>query len=121
MKKYLILIILLVFLILPTDSFALELTYPVVQGITLSLGMDLNKLVAYFYYFIISISGLAAFFMLVWGGFQWLTSAGSTTKISEAKDRINSAVLGLIIILASYLILQVINPELIILKLPALP
>jgi len=50
-----------------------------------------------------------------------LTSAGSPAKISEAKDRIGSAILGLIIILASFLILKVINPDLITLKLPGLP
>jgi len=124
MKKYLAEIILILFLLLPTFSLALELSYPEIPGrpeLTPALGMHLNRLIAWFYYFIVGISGLAAFFMLVWGGFQWLTSAGSPSKISEAKDRITSAILGLIIILASFLILKVINPELITLKLPALP
>ena len=125
MKKYLAEIILILFLLLPTFSLALELSYPEIgpegQKIKIELGMDLNKLIAWFYYFIVGISGFAAFFMLVWGGFQWLTSAGSPSKISEAKDRITSAILGLIIILASFLILKVINPELITLKLPGLP
>jgi len=125
MKKFLTKIIIILFLLLPTFSLALELSYPEIgpggQKIKIELGMHLNRLIAWFYYFIVGISGLAAFFMLVWGGFQWLTSAGSPSKISEAKDRITSAILGLIIILASFLILKVINPELITLKLPALP
>ena len=135
MKKYLFSIILVAFLISPTVSLAIECTradettyqnnlnlcYPEIQNLKIELGMNLNELIAWFYYFIVGISGLAAFFMLVWGGFTWLTSAGSPAKISEAKECINSAVLGLIIILASFLILKVINPELITLRLPGLP
>jgi len=121
MKKYLVSIILIIFLILPSVSLALELIYPEMGGYRIELGMDLNKLIAWFYYFIVGISGFAAFTMLVWGGFQWLSSAGSPARISDAKDRISSAVLGLVIILASFLILKVINPELTSLKLPGLP
>jgi hypothetical protein len=121
--KKIFLIFQFLFFLLPSFSLALNLNlnYPTIFGLDLNRDQDINKVVAWFYYFIISIGGLAAFVMLVWGGFQWLTSAGSPTKISEAKDRINSAILGLVIILASYLILQVINPELLILKLPQLP
>jgi len=119
--KYLSLILLVLFLFLPTFSSALELTYPEIMGIRIELDMDMNRLVAWFYYFIVGISGLAAFLMLVWGGFIWLTSIGSPAKISDAKETINSAVIGLIIILASVLILKVINPDLITLNLPGLP
>ena len=124
MKKYLISAILIIFLVFPALSLALELSYPEIPGhpeLTMHLEMNLNALIAWFYYFIVGISGFAAFFMLIWGGFQWLISAGSPSKISEAKDRITSAILGLIIILASFLILKVINPDLITLKLPGLP
>lgn len=120
MKKFLTLILLILFLLLPLISLALELDYPRIGDIEIALGMDLNKLIAWFYYFIISIAGIAAFVMLIWGGIEWMTSAGNPTKIGEAKERINSAFLGLIIILSSYLILQVINPDLIMLRLPAL-
>lgn len=124
LKKYLLPIILMLFLFLPAISSAseLNLTYPTIDipgvgKVTLSLGMDLNRLVAWFYYFIVGIAGFAAFIMLVWGGFRWLTSAGNPAAISDAKDRIFSALLGLLIILASYLILKVINPELLMLNL----
>ena len=122
MKKFLTLILLILFLLLPLISLAseLELDYPRIGDIEIALGMDLNKLIAWFYYFIISIAGIAAFVMLIWGGIEWMTSAGNPTKIGEAKERINSAFLGLIIILSSYLILQAINPDLIMLRLPAL-
>lgn len=110
------LIILLALLIAPVMVSALELNYPVINNITLESGMQLNELVGWLYSFIVGIAGLAAFVALVWGGVQWMTSGGSPSKIFEAKDRISSALLGLIIILMSYLILNTINPELTVLR-----
>ena len=86
------------------------------EKITLSLGTKLHEMVAWFYYFIIGIAGLSAFVMLVWGGFQYLSSAGNPAAIGDAKDKMKSALLGLLIILTAWLVLQVINPDLIILK-----
>ena len=114
MRKNLISIIFILFLFLPTISLALELNYPEIGGLKIELGMNINQLVAWIYYFIISIGGIAAFLMLVWGGVQYLTSAGNPAQIRDAKDRIFSAILGLVIIFSSYLILKVINPELLI-------
>ena len=128
MKKYLTLIFLVSFLLLPANSLAvdcngvennLNLCYPSFGpngGFLLMLDTNLNQLIAWFYYFIVGIAGLSAFVMLVWGGVQWLTSVGSPSKITGAKDKITSALLGLLIILGSWLILQVINPELTILS-----
>lgn len=128
MKKYLVLLLIIFSLFLVRVSLVesqalleLELDYPEFGGFDLNEDQDINELIAWFYYFIVGISGFAAFIMLVWGGFQWLTSAGNPARISEAKDRLTSAFLGLIIILASFLILQVINPELVTLRLPGLP
>ena len=126
MKKFLCPIFLILISLIPAISFALELQYPEIDipGIgktTLFLGMDLGKLIAWLYYFIIGISGFAAFIMLIWGGVQWLTSAGNPSKMGEARDRIGSALLGIVIILASWLILNTIDPNLTIIKLPALP
>jgi len=131
MKKFLGLIFPILFLISPAISLAvvcngvennLNLCYPTIgpegNKITLSSEINLNQIVAWFYYFIVGVAGLSAFVMLVWGGFQYLTSAGNPTAIGDAKDRIKSALLGLLIILISWLILQVINPELTILRGP---
>lgn len=58
---------------------------------------------------------LAAFlslFMIVWGGFKWLWGAGSEELIGSAKKTIINAIMGLLLALGSYLILQIINPHL---------
>ncbi len=123
-KKIILAIILTSVLVLPTirpalaekKTINLNLEYPALgpedNKFDLNENQDINEIVAWLYYFIVSVSGFAAFAMLVKGGFMWLSSAGNPSVLAEAKDVITSAILGLMIILASFLILQVINPEL---------
>jgi hypothetical protein len=106
------------FLTIPGISAALDLqlNYPTINGRTLSLGMNLNELIIWFYYFMVSIAGLASFVMIVVGGISWLTSAGNPSKTTDAKERIFSALLGLLLVLSSWIILKLVNPDLLILK-----
>jgi len=118
MKKIFSAIILIFYLFSPVVSLALELQYPSFMGINLNAladqpkGVPLNQLVAWFYYLIVSISGLAAFVMLVVGGIQWMTSTGDPTKTKNARDKMTSALLGLLIVLSSWLLIRVLNPDL---------
>jgi len=57
--------------------------------------------------------GLAALFMLSVGGFIYLSSGGNTATISKAKTYIWDAIIGLALALLAYLILYVINPDLV--------
>jgi len=119
----LLLTVLLLFSFVPqTKAITLNLKYPVFGGIDINNdnGQSLNQIIAWFYYFIVGISGFSAFFMFVWGGFQWTYSQGDASKIGEAKDKLTSAVIGVLIVLSAYLILQVINPDLITLSLPSI-
>ncbi|OGL73414.1 hypothetical protein A3F28_00875 [Candidatus Uhrbacteria bacterium RIFCSPHIGHO2_12_FULL_57_11] len=65
------------------------------------------------YRYALSIIGVVATVMVVYGGIRWLTAAGNMTAIGEAKKVIGNAVIGLIIALGSYLILFTINPEIV--------
>ncbi len=105
------------------NASAIELNnqYPVFPGgidINKSENQQLNSIVAWLYYAIIGISGFTTLIMIIWGGVQWLTSTGNPSAIGDAQDRIKSALLGLLIIFASFIIIQTINPDLTILKLP---
>jgi len=60
--------------------------------------------------------GLLAAIMLMAGGVLWLISGGDTSKISQAKEILTGSVIGLTILLSSYILLVQINPELINLK-----
>jgi hypothetical protein len=112
MAKILKATILMTFLTVPAMAAALQLDYPSLGGVDVSLDMNLSQLVSWFYYLLIGISGLAAFAAIVQGGVIWLTSAGSPSRVTEAKDRIGSAFLGLVLVLGSWLILRVVNPDL---------
>ena len=56
--------------------------------------------------------------LIIYSGFQWTTAGANYSKTSQAKTRISNAVLGLVILLASYVILQTINPSFTTLKEP---
>ncbi len=63
--------------------------------------------------FALAIAGLIAFGVLVFAGFRYMTSAGDPTKMTDAKDQIFAAFLGLIVLLGSFLILHTLDPHLI--------
>lgn len=102
-----------------TLAITLNNTYPVFPGginINQPSGQGLTQLIAWFYYGVIWISGFAAFVMIIWGGIEWFVSAGNPGQISDAQDRIKSALLGILVILLSFIILRLINPDFTTLK-----
>jgi|GEM_PF-6793852 len=50
--------------------------------------------------------------MIMFAGFQWVMAAGSAPKISAAKERIFSAIIGILLAVGSYALLNFINPSL---------
>ncbi len=69
------------------------------------------------YKFFIWTVGIAAFFMLTVGGFLYVTSAGNNASITTAKNIITDAIIGLVAVLTAYILLYVINPDLVKLNL----
>lgn len=55
---------------------------------------------------ILGVVGVILFAMLVYGGFMYMTSAGNETRIGLAKRIITYAIIGIVIILASYIIAE---------------
>ncbi len=51
--------------------------------------------------------------MIIFGGFQWMAAGGNATKITAAKERIFSALLGILLAVGSYTLLNLINPSLV--------
>ncbi len=58
---------------------------------------------------VIVIAGLLTFAFLVWGGVEWLTSGGDKEKYEAARGRITAAVIGLVIVVAAWAILNVLT------------
>lgn len=65
------------------------------------------------YEFIISIIGVLSAIMIMYAGIMWAAANGNSEKIGNAKQRLVNAIVGLVIALASFLILYTINPNLI--------
>lgn len=60
-----------------------------------------------------AVIGILAMFMLCVGAYQYLMAAGNIVKVESAKQTIASALLGLVLGLTSYVILNTINPNLV--------
>jgi TRAP-type C4-dicarboxylate transport system permease small subunit len=50
----------------------------------------------------LSFLGIIFLILIIYGGFVWMTSGGNETKVLKAKKILERAVVGLIIIMASY-------------------
>lgn len=78
-----------------------------------SQSKDLPGFISSVYSFALTVVGIAVFVRILWGGFRLLTAAGNTSKIGEARDMIKNAVIGAILLFAAYLILFIVNPDLV--------
>lgn len=87
--------------------------YPTIGGLTIAFGMTLPELIKYIYLFAMGISGAVALTSMLIGAIRYISAAGNPSKMSDARDQIFSALLGVVILLSSYLILNTINPDLV--------
>jgi len=125
-SKFIFVLILVLFSLSVFSSFALaaekelETEYPEIGGEKITKETTLPEYVKYVFKFSLIIAAVAALAVLIYSGFLYLTSAGSPVAQNEAKNWLFGGILGLILLLCSYLILIAINPELVILEIPGL-
>ncbi len=93
----------------------LEVQYPGPGAPTTSRAV-LSDYVRYLFNFAIGIAGLIVFGVIVFSGVQVIMSAQNPAALGEAKSRIMDAIIGLIVILGSYILLTTINPQLILIN-----
>ncbi|MBL7021961.1 hypothetical protein ISR92_01395 [Patescibacteria group bacterium] len=85
------------------------------EGITGSTtAASLENIIINIVHTVLGFLGLIFVVLMIWSGYQWMTSGGNTTAIETAKKRIINAVIGLAIVLAAYsitefLVIQVLN------------
>jgi hypothetical protein len=79
---------------------------------------DLPTYIVGLYKFGIWTVGICALLMIVLGGFMYVTSAGNNASMGKAKTVITDAIIGLIMALTAYLLLNEINPDLLKIKFP---
>jgi len=95
----------------------LENDYPMMPGLSaqdipVSTQTAMPTLIRYSFHFIIFASGLIIFLAFIKGGLSYIRSSGNAAKTKLAKEEMFSAVLGILIILCSWLLLNTINPQL---------
>ncbi|MBZ9572740.1 hypothetical protein KJA17_00905 [Patescibacteria group bacterium] len=118
-NKFLLILLLVVLLLSFSSSFilaaerGLEAEYPKLDEEEITPKTTLPEYVKYIFKFSLIIAAVAAFAVLIYGGFRYLTSAGAPEAMREAKSWMFGGILGLVLLLCSYLILTTINPELI--------
>jgi cytochrome bd-type quinol oxidase subunit 2 len=74
------------------------------KGFATDIGQLINGALS----FVMVIGALLVFGYLIMGGIEWITSGGDKTKTEGARNKITAAVIGLIILAASYAILIII-------------
>jgi hypothetical protein len=55
-----------------------------------------------------AVAVVVALFYLIYGGFRWLISTGDKGKVTEAREHIVAAIIGLVVIFLSYFIINLL-------------
>ena len=69
---------------------------------------DVGSLINKALNFVMVLGALLVFMYLIWGGIEWITSGGDKGKTESARNKITAAVLGLVILAASWAILGLV-------------
>lgn len=110
--KYYLLLFALLFLFLSQATLALEVNYPNIPGApVITADTTLSEYVQYFFIFLILSAGAIGIIAIVVSGFQILMSFGSPAARGAANERIRNTLLGIILLMSSFIIIRTINPE----------
>lgn len=71
--------------------------------------IDFGEFVTIAVSFALIVASLAFFFILVIGGVKWITSGGDKGKVEGARSQITAGLIGLVIVFASWAILNIIE------------
>ncbi|OGD66945.1 hypothetical protein A2442_00045 [Candidatus Campbellbacteria bacterium RIFOXYC2_FULL_35_25] len=93
------------------SAFTYTLLEPSIPGLNANVN-DLGDYLSVIYNVSIGSAMVLAVLMISIGGFKYITEESFTGK-AGAKDTIKNALIGLLLILSSYLLLQTINPDLV--------
>jgi hypothetical protein len=58
--------------------------------------------------FVMSLAGIILFFVLMWGGYDYVTSQGLPEKLKSANAKITAGVIGFVLLVLSFLITRVL-------------
>ncbi|MDD5750101.1 MAG: hypothetical protein PHU56_00390 [Candidatus Pacebacteria bacterium] len=84
---------------------------------------QLGYYLKYFLYMFFFLSGTVILILIIIAGIGYIDASGKVEKMMRAKERLNRALLGLVILVSSWALLYLINPNLLIFKakVPVIP
>src|SRR3989344_1586294 len=126
LKYYTFALLAIAVFVLPHFAFAaLELTYPALPGApALTSSSSLADYIKYVFTLAFLLAGLIGVISMIIAGFQVLLYAGNASKIVSAKERAFNAILGIVILMSTFIILATINPNILnqsAIRLPLVP
>lgn len=98
---------------------ALEVKYPNIFGVSIDSNSTLPQYVKYFFNFGLAVAGTLALISFALGAIGLMSP--NLESHNDAKDRMKGSILGLILIMASFIIIQTINPKLATITISELP
>ncbi len=105
-------------LLYPFLVFAKDYHLPFLPGSKEINAGSLEKFLQNLFKFGLGVAGFLAVVFLIWGSIEYMLYPSNLTQERKAKEKIWNAIFGLILILATYLILYNINPDLVKIHLP---
>lgn len=93
-------------------------------GVNRPVSSDTQAIAEYIreiYKYLIGIVGIVAVVMMMFAGVLWIMSGGNQTQVQTAKSYIASSLIGLVLVLCSYVILKTINPNLVNFQIISIP
>ena len=112
-------LLIIILLSVSQTALALEVEYPPLRfagrpdPYTVTSSTNLVQYIQYVFIFLITTAGILGVISIVIAGLQILVTAGSPPAVNDANDRIFSAILGIVLLMTSFIILRTINPQLI--------
>ena len=93
----------------PFSVFADLYTPPCINGLSCSSGGGAYDFILTIIKFVLAFAFLLAVVMLIYGGFRYIFSAGNEEATEAGKKTVINALIGIVIIILSFVIVQVVS------------
>lgn len=98
----------------------LEVGLPNLPGGQIPAGSEFPDYIKYLFLFGLGLITIIALAQMMIGGLKYILAAGNVSTTEDAKKQIQQALIGMAVLLLSYLLLNIINPDLVSLRNPGL-
>lgn len=77
------------------------------QNVVKANSVSINSLVAFILNMLIVIAIVASLIFLIYGGIRWIISGGDKEKVETARKTVVSSIIGLVVVLLSWVIITI--------------